>query len=244
MELLSATIVNLVNTGYTNYSHLLYLNKTSTSGHITEIISCLHPRFRPLDRTALLGWSGQQALHPPLSMSLCSIVHSLTVFHIININNLLSLLLCLISSSCSHAHLQYSTLSILTISTLFFFVWYCHPAVMLIIVWRSHTLGTALVITSTVGGPWNRDSWCPLAELSASLLYRRRRAGVTELMWPQAAYFFSISLFGIKSVPIFWHTDSVCRCPSCLYEHQNIISRPEDVFGFFKPGNLLLKYGT
>ena len=100
---------------------------------ITEIISCLHPRFRPLDRTALLGWSGQQALRPPLSMSICSIVYSLTVFHIININNLLSLLLCLISSSCSHAHLQYSTLSILTISSLFFFVWYCHPAVMLII---------------------------------------------------------------------------------------------------------------
>ena len=114
--------VNLVNTGYINYSHLLYLNKTSTYGHITEIISCLHPRFRPLDRTALLGWSGQQALRPPLSMSICSIVYSLTVFHIININNLLSLLLCLISSSCSHAHLQYSTLSILTISTLFFFV--------------------------------------------------------------------------------------------------------------------------
>ena len=38
--------------------------------------------------------------------------------------------------------------------------------------------------------------------------------------------------------------DSVCRCPSCLYEHQNIICRPEDVFGFFKPGNVLLKYGT
>ena len=62
--------VNLVNTGYINYSHLLYLNKTSTYGHITEIISCLHPRFRPLDRTALLGWSGQQALRPPLSMSM------------------------------------------------------------------------------------------------------------------------------------------------------------------------------
>ena len=123
----------MVNTDYINYSHLLYLNKTSTYGHITEIISCLHPRFRPLDRTALLGWSCQQALHPPLSMSLCSIVHSLTAFHIININNLLSLLLCLISSSCSHAPLQYSTLSILTISSLFFFVWYCHPAVMLII---------------------------------------------------------------------------------------------------------------